>query len=146
MSDKSIWKSGVSQTVNFVPYIFCALFIGLLSLGIANTSTDDYTENPIPTVLKALLLLQLAITAWTYSAVRGRHYELTEERFKERSGVFNIRYDELELYRVKDITFMQPFFLRLFGRATIMLHTQDTTTPVVLIRGIPLTEARWLHE
>jgi len=42
--------------------------------------------------------------------VRGRDYELTEERFKERSGVFNIRYDELELYRIKDITFMQPFF------------------------------------
>lgn len=53
MSDKSIWKSGVSQTVNFVPYIFCALFIGLLSLGIANTSTDDYTENPIQGLVTA---------------------------------------------------------------------------------------------
>ena len=56
------------------------------------------------------------------------------------------RTDELELYRVKDTAYEQPFFLRLFSLANIILTTSDVSTPQVMIDAIPAEEARQLRE
>lgn len=44
--------------------------------------------------------------------------------------------DELELYRVTDTKFDQPFFFRIFGLANIILITSDTTSPTIKIEAI----------
>jgi uncharacterized membrane protein YdbT with pleckstrin-like domain len=51
--------------------------------------------------------------------------------------VFSRRTDSLELYRVKDASFVQPFVMRLVGIGNVELETSDATTPVVVIRGVP---------
>jgi hypothetical protein len=49
--------------------------------------------------------------------------------------------DELELYRVRDYKFEQPFFLRLFGLGNVLLTTADRTNPSVTLRAIRDGEA-----
>jgi uncharacterized membrane protein YdbT with pleckstrin-like domain len=51
-------------------------------------------------------------------------------------GVFSKTTSELELYRVKDTQFEQPFFLRLFGLGNVLLISTDATTPIVKIEAI----------
>ena len=56
-------------------------------------------------------------------------------------GVFSRRTDSLELYRVKDASFVQPFVMRLVGIGIVELETSDATTPVLQIRGVPDADA-----
>jgi uncharacterized membrane protein YdbT with pleckstrin-like domain len=73
---------------------------------------------------------------WSFLKIYAHSYELTTERLLEHNGVFSRTSDELELYRVKDITFVQPFSLRMFNCGNIILDTSDRSTPVVVIHAI----------
>lgn len=77
------------------------------------------------------------VMLWKYLGVRCQHYELTTERLKTETGIFSKTTQELELYRVKDILFEQPFFLRLFGLGHVVLMTSDVSTPTLTLRAIP---------
>jgi uncharacterized membrane protein YdbT with pleckstrin-like domain len=57
------------------------------------------------------------------------------------TGVLSKRVDEVELYRVKDTRFDQPFLQRLFGLGNVVLISNDATTPTTVIRGIPDAKA-----
>ena len=91
-----------------------------------------------------LLPISIGVILWKYLVVKNHKYELTNERLKLESGVLSKTEDVLELYRVQDTQWEQPFLLRLFGLANIYLVTADPTTPVVAIEAIP--NAKALHE
>ena len=67
--------------------------------------------------------------------------EITTQRLRVTRGVLSKRTDELELYRVRDITFLQPFILRLFNKGTLLLTTGDSTSPELRLEGIPADTA-----
>jgi len=73
-------------------------------------------------------------------------YELTTQRFKVSHGVLSRHTDELELYRVKDTTFTQNLFQRIFGLATVHMKTSDPSTPMVSIHSIVASQAKSLRE
>jgi uncharacterized membrane protein YdbT with pleckstrin-like domain len=92
-------------------------------------------------VLALAWLVAVALAAlWKYLDVNCQRYELTTERLKTQSGVFTKVTHELELYRVKDIMFEQPFFLRLFGLGHVILMTSDMSTPTLTLKAIPDAE------
>ena len=64
------------------------------------------------------------------------NFTITNQRIIEKTGVFSRLSDETELYRIKDITLNQPFFLRIFGLSTIILITSDKTSPIIKLPGI----------
>ena len=76
--------------------------------------------------------------------VKSVEYEVTTQRVRFRRGLLNKRTDELECYRVKDTTLIEPFPNRLFGLGTIELLTFDASTPVQRLEAI--SGARDLRE
>lgn len=110
-SETVVWEGSPSQITNLGVYAFCFLTFWLV--------------------------LPIFYALWRWIELRCNRYRLTTERLTLMQGVFSRRMEELELYRVKDITFEQPFFLRLFGLATLVLDTSDQSRPVILIRAIP---------
>lgn len=82
-----------------------------------------------------------ALVRWVQR--RNHRIVITTERVRITTGVFSKRTEELELYRVRDLTFVAPFRLRLFGCGNLILNTSDSSTPVVTLEGIPAdTELR----
>jgi len=71
------------------------------------------------------------------SSHAARFTELTSQRLRKTSGIFNKKLDELELYRVKDSTLEQPLLLRMFGLGNINVVSSDATMPLVLINAVP---------
>lgn len=120
--EEHVWTGGPSQMTNLGAYAVC----GLLTL----------------TVIGAVFAIPYAI--WKYLVVKCQRYELTSERLKIHSGVFNKRMEEIELYRVKDTKFDQPFWFLLFGLGNVTLVSSDVTTPVVFIHGVK--DAQQLRE
>ena len=82
------------------------------------------------------LLLPVGYIVWKFLVVRTRTYEITSQRIRVTSGVFNQLIDEIELYRVKDTQMFRPIWMRLTGLATIHLETSDRSIPNLLIPAV----------
>ena len=109
--EKKVWFGTPSQVVNLGSFVFMGLFFWLV--------------------------FPLFIIFWKWLGIKNTKYELTTERLRTRYGILNKQTDELELYRVRDYKFEQPFFLRLFSLGNIVLQTSDKSHPEVILRAIP---------
>ena len=83
---------------------------------------------------------------WTWLEVTSVSYEVTTERFRRSSGFLSRRTEDLELYRIKQTTFDQPFILRIFGLANVMIVSSDVKTHRWIIGAIPVRDAKFLWE
>ena len=83
-----------------------------------------------------LLPVPICIAAWKWLELKSRVYEVTTERIKVSRGIFSKRTDELELYRVKDLTLIEPFFFRMFGLGSVIITTNDASTPMLTIHAV----------
>ena len=125
MSEEVLWKGRPSQLLNLGRHalgVIIAIGVGIGGVFFA----------PLWFVLPVPLLWML----WNFLVVRCRIYELTSERLRLYEGVLNQKVNELELYRVKDTTLEKPFWLRLFGLATLTLDTSDRSHPKVDIEAV----------
>ncbi len=114
----TIWKARSSQVVNLGTYVVCAL--------------------------TAWLVIPVLAAAYRWLQVKCRVYELTTERFRITRGILSKHIDELELYRVKDVSLRRPFVQRLFSLGTVILDTSDHSTPQVVIPTV--ADVAWLRD
>ncbi|MBQ6476297.1 MAG: PH domain-containing protein [Clostridia bacterium] len=72
---------------------------------------------------------------WTFTK-----YSLSEDRFFIKKGFLNKTYDEVLLYRVRDISLKRSLWQRMFGVGTIMLYASDATNPAIEVKNIKQSE------
>lgn len=70
--------------------------------------------------------LGLPISFTKYSLSGGEAPRIFRE-----TGLFNLKEEEVLLYRVRDITLTRSFFQRIFGVGTVSLLSSDKTTPTL---------------
>jgi len=135
------WRSHPSQWINAKSYSFAA--ISLVALWFLNHHgvLDQLFHFPFlyphKAILKALLfMLPIGYAIWCWLSVHFHIYELTEEVLREHYGVLNRVSQELELYRVNDSMIYKPFELNVMGLGNVILHTTDSSTPIVVIQAI----------
>jgi uncharacterized membrane protein YdbT with pleckstrin-like domain len=93
-------------------------------------------DSPLRYAALLLLLIPLFLFLSKWVALKFLTYEITTERIKVTRGILSRRTDELELYRVKDTSLIEPFLLRLFGAGNILAITGDAGTPALELRGL----------
>lgn len=113
-TERVLWTGQSSQIENLRTFVLC----GLVSL----------------TVIGILIALPVAL--WRYLVTRNRSYKLTEQRLIITSGVLSRTNEQVELFRVKDITFEEPFFLRLFSLGRLLILSTDRTDPVAILNAV----------
>lgn len=69
-------------------------------------------------------------------SINFTRYILTEEKLITRKGFFNVKEDEIMLYRVVDKKLELPLGQRMFGCGTIHLHSKDKDTPEKVLKKI----------
>ncbi|MEO5596452.1 MAG: PH domain-containing protein [Lysobacteraceae bacterium] len=138
-SENVVWAGTPSQKGNLGIFIVCAL-VAIAIAWIASVFMLGGAGSPW---ILALLVLPAAVAAWRWLVTRNLQYTLTDQRLKTRRGVFNRVTDDIELYRVKDSHFTQPFLQRMLGIGTITLRTTDVTTPIVRLVGMDAPEPLW---
>lgn len=70
--------------------------------------------------------LGLPISFTKYSVTGGENPRVFRE-----TGLFNLKEEEVLLYRVRDLTLTRSFGQRIFGVGTIAIHSSDQTTPTL---------------
>ena len=75
-------------------------------------------------------------------------YALSEDRLFLSVGLFDIRDDEVLLYRVRDITTRRTLWQRLFGVGTITVASSDKTMPTLVLQNVkdPTMVKELLHK
>lgn len=75
-------------------------------------------------------------------------YALSDDRLFLSVGFFNIRDDELLLYRVRDITTKRSLWQRLCGVGTVTVISSDKSQPTLVLKNIkkPLKFKELLHD
>lgn len=75
-------------------------------------------------------------------------YKLTEDRLFVETGFFSTKYEEIVLYRIKDISLKRTLWQKLCGVGTITVQSSDKTTPVLIIKNVKKSFAvkELLHE
>ena len=63
-------------------------------------------------------------------------YFLTEKKLVVHQGLFTTTEDEILLYRIQDISRKRNLLQKLFGLGTVIVSSQDRTTPVLEIKNI----------
>lgn len=141
-AERIVFTGGPSQVVNCNVFVVCTLVV--IAAAVAPSFWNHFLQGHVNPqhhdlyikVAKAMFILPIIYGFWRWLDVRCHRYIITTERLKEEEGVFNKTTDELELFRVKDITFVEPFALRMFGCGNIVLNTSDKSTPIVVIYAI----------
>lgn len=63
-------------------------------------------------------------------------YKLSEDRLFLIKGFLNITVEEIQLYRIRDMSMKLPLGQRLFGTGTIIVSSSDTTSPTLELRCV----------
>jgi uncharacterized membrane protein YdbT with pleckstrin-like domain len=95
-----------------------------------------FVSPPQPLILVGLVVPALWMLA-RYIATRCQRYEVTSERVKVTTGLLSRHTNEIELYRVRDYSIVEPFWLRLVGCGNIVLITADASNPNFILRAVP---------
>lgn len=74
-------------------------------------------------------------------------YALSDDRLFLSVGFFNIKDDEVLLYRIRDITTSRSLWQRLFGVGTVTVMSSDKTMPTLQLKNIkdPVAVKELLH-
>ncbi|WP_296626977.1 PH domain-containing protein [uncultured Negativibacillus sp.] len=75
-------------------------------------------------------------------------YGISEDRIFCEKGLLNMKFEEILLYRVRDISMKITLGQRIFGVGSILLQSSDKTAPVLEIKNIknPREVKEMIHE
>ncbi|MEW6159235.1 MAG: PH domain-containing protein [Verrucomicrobiota bacterium] len=133
-TEQTLFKGSSSPVINLGLFILCGL--------VAAASIVAAIQFTPWAWIGAGAAIAVAFSSWLL--IKVRVYEITTERIRITTGILTRRTDELELYRVKDTTLVEPVVLRIFGCAHIEVTTNDASTPTIQLEALPA--ARDLRE
>ncbi len=84
-------------------------------------NTPNTAVNPIVWKDRKRIIFGLP---WTFTK-----YALTKEKLFIQTGVFNLKEEEIRLYRIMDVTLRRSLWERLFGLGTIHCCSADKSSP-----------------
>ncbi|MFQ5417486.1 MAG: PH domain-containing protein, partial [Myxococcota bacterium] len=64
-------------------------------------------------------------------------YDVTSERLRVTQGILSKRMREMEFYRVRETSLHQPFFLRIFRLANVVITVAGSDKPEFVIHAVP---------
>lgn len=69
-------------------------------------------------------------------SINFTRYIITNRKLITRKGLFNLKEDEVELYRVMDKKAEFPLTQRIFGCGTVILHAKDSDSPTKELKSV----------
>lgn len=132
--ERTLWDGTPSQIINLPVFILCALVAGAL-IGAAYLFREQ--AGTAAYAIAGAAIVPLSIGFWKWIRTKTTRYHLTTERLQMMQGVFSRKSEDLELYRVKDYHIYEPFTMRMFGLADVILNTMDEQNNTIYLKAIP---------
>ena len=105
-----------------------------------NPSAKGFIGKIIWGIILSPIVIGLFMLLGVYITVKSTKYKLTDQRFFVQTGLISKKVEELELFRVKDVSMKQGVIQRLLGVGNVTILSTDDSTPVVHVLGISKPE------
>lgn len=106
----------------------CVLALAIIVLlALARPHLPEHAARVGAEVAGGIVLVVVLWCAWEWIQVKTTSWTLTTERLCWKSGIFSRTIQNLELYRIKDISLRKPFLMRLLRRGYVDFVTSDQT-------------------
>lgn len=142
-TEKILYNGGPSQVINFNTYLlsgfifFVACFLPGFWHGYFSKDPDFAPYGDIYLLIsKAVFVLPIIVSIYAWLNIRTNSYILTNQKLQIEYGVFSKTTDILELFRIVDVTLVEPFSLRMMGCANIIMNTNDKSTPIIILEAV----------
>ena len=129
MEEETLWQGARSQITNWGVYLLALLVIAGAIVG----------SIFVPFAWVAAVVPVVWIV-WVWLRTRSESFTLTTERLRLKKGVLNQVFDEVELYRVKDVTLTRSAVQRMFGLGTVTMQTSDQGQETICIDSVRSSE------
>lgn len=83
-----------------------------------------------------LTIVFFAMSFWKIMKIITLSYYLYEEELIVKSGIIAVKFEALELFRVKDYRVTRNGLERLLGLMSLTLFTTDISSPTLILSGI----------
>ena len=101
----------------------------------------DTSASPIALSGKDIVVgLCCTFGAWcAYVVARNltTRYKLTNQRLTLRSGIVSQKVEEVEVYRIRDVSMEQEVMGRLLGFGDVVVHSSDASSPRIVLKNVP---------
>jgi len=133
--NKPIWQAKPSQ----IKYLHIHIFNMILIVFIIYLSSPLMNFAPFIKPLYLVILISIIALRSIYLAVKllCTQYKLYDRKIGFKRGIFNLKYDETQLYRIEDYSLNSPFFLRIFGLSNLKISSNDRELPEINFYAIP---------
>lgn len=135
-----IWKGKPSQVIYLHKHIFWLFLVILIN------HYSDFMNNitPFSAYNYVIVITILIMSRVTYFILKVHctKYTVSKTKIGIQQGILNLKYDETEIFRIKDYHLNKPFLLRIFGYSNLLLKSSDHILPVILFKAIP--NGKWL--
>jgi len=85
----------------------------------------------------SLAIIGLPFLFWRWLKTRSERWVIGPERIEPTSGTLARRTDSMELWRIRDLAYVQTFGDRLVGDGRIVIYSTDASDPQLTIVGLP---------
>jgi uncharacterized membrane protein YdbT with pleckstrin-like domain len=94
-----------------------------------DNETELWTERAgmMDVFISPFVFIYIAFLPFIFLARLNTRYTLTSERLIVAKGLLSRKIDEIELFRIKDVTLSQSFFQRLVGYGNVKVASSDTS-------------------
>jgi uncharacterized membrane protein YdbT with pleckstrin-like domain len=148
-SEQTVWQGTPSLLAELPRVLLQAVAavlatIGLRALAHATPRPEVGARDPtrIFTWLTAGVWIAWAIAALAAPLrTRATRYLLTTERLRITTGLLSTATEDIELRRVRDLSVIRPFLLRLLGLGHVVLMSDDRTAPRITLRAVRAPDA-----
>jgi uncharacterized membrane protein YdbT with pleckstrin-like domain len=138
MEEKLIWEGCPKWQADFgfILLSFLVMTIGFAILGLLLMKTSWVW------FIRILFPLLISLTGFImFVGVRlkrkNERYKITNLNIEYEFGVFSKTVHNLEMWRIRDISFLQTFFDRIVKISRVNLQTSDPTSPELIMEGLP---------
>jgi len=133
---REIRPKGLYALLYPVKYLVYAMLIIATGYFAKTYVPEDILKYSVAGLVSLLLLAYIL----HYLYIKSIVYTVTEEQILFKRGIFTIKTDYIELYRVLDFAVVRSFLLRFIGGMTFTIETTDKSHPVFKFTGIPNTD------
>ena len=133
-----------SGTVSGVTMVAPSL-VALIWIIVALLAGPILNRSGAPGTLIAFVVGVLTLAYWTYRWFdwRNRIFRITGDRIEVEAGILSRSLQNVDMWRVQDLSFNQSLVERLAGLGRVNVLSSDKDTPVIVIG--PIARARELY-
>lgn len=135
---KPIFVLSVSQWDNFWRYLTCIAIQVIVGLGLYwGSAASPWLSKYAPQIFIVVFIVNVIAVYFFYlGASRARCY-VRPNRIDTEVGILSRKTDYVEMFRIKDLQLQQGFIQRILGIGTILISSNDETTPELELYQIP---------